>query len=66
SASPSGRLKGQPFTPGLTPHPSASTNMLDNLLRAEPEDGGFDRRGEGVVLALSTSSGVVKNKVLRG
>ncbi|MEJ2723657.1 MAG: pyruvate formate lyase family protein [Deltaproteobacteria bacterium] len=32
SASPSGRLKGQPFTPGLTPHPSASTNMLDNLL----------------------------------
>ncbi len=32
SASPSGRLKGEPFTPGLTPHPSASTNMLDNLL----------------------------------
>ncbi len=32
SASPSGRLMGEPFTPGLTPHPSASPNMLDNLL----------------------------------
>lgn len=32
SASPSGRLKGEPFTPGLTPHPSASKNILDNLL----------------------------------
>ena len=32
SASPSGRLKGEPFTPGLTPHASASNNILDNLL----------------------------------
>ncbi|HNR88189.1 MAG TPA: pyruvate formate lyase family protein [Spirochaetota bacterium] len=31
-ASASGRLDGEPFTPGLTPHPAASTNMLDNLL----------------------------------
>ena len=41
-------------------------NMLDNLLRAEPEDDGFDRRGKGVVLALSTPSGAVRNKLLRG
>lgn len=31
-ASPSGRLAGTPFTPGLTPNPSASKNLLDNLL----------------------------------
>jgi pyruvate-formate lyase len=31
-ASPSGRLDGEPFTPGLTPHPEASKNLLDNLL----------------------------------
>ena len=31
-ASPSGRLKGKPFTPGLTPSPVASKNILDNLL----------------------------------
>ncbi len=31
-ASPSGRLAGKPFTPGLTPHPSASKNLLDNLI----------------------------------
>jgi pyruvate-formate lyase len=30
-ALPSGRLAGEPFTPGLTPHPSASTSLLDNL-----------------------------------
>ena len=30
-ALPSGRLAGEPFTPGLTPHPSASHNLLDNL-----------------------------------
>ena len=30
-ASPSGRLAGEPFTPGLTPHPTASPNLLDNL-----------------------------------
>lgn len=30
-ALPSGRLKGKPFTPGLTPQPSASTSLLDNL-----------------------------------
>jgi len=30
-ALPSGRLAGEPFTPGLTPHPSASPNLLDNL-----------------------------------
>ena len=40
--------------------------MLNNLLRAEPEDGGFDRRGKGEVLAVSTPYGAVKNKVLRG
>ncbi len=32
AALPSGRMEGEPFTPGLTPHPSASTNLLDNLL----------------------------------
>ena len=31
-ASPSGRLAGEAFTPGLTPHPSASKNIMDNLL----------------------------------
>ncbi len=30
-ALPSGRLAGKPFTPGLTPQPAASTNLLDNL-----------------------------------
>lgn len=30
-ALPSGRCAGEPFTPGLTPHPSASHNLLDNL-----------------------------------
>ena len=30
-ASPSGRLAGQPFTPGLTPAPGASRNLLDNV-----------------------------------
>jgi formate C-acetyltransferase len=30
-ALPSGRLAGEPFTPGLTPHPGASKNLLDNL-----------------------------------
>ena len=30
-ALPSGRLAGEPFTPGLTPHPTASKNLLDNL-----------------------------------
>ncbi len=30
-ALPSGRRAGQPFTPGLTPHPSASKSLLDNL-----------------------------------
>ena len=29
---PSGRLSGKAFTPGLTPHPSASKNFLDNIL----------------------------------
>ncbi|MBT3258320.1 MAG: formate acetyltransferase [Deltaproteobacteria bacterium] len=31
-ASPSGRLAGEAFTPGLTPQPSASNNIMDNLL----------------------------------
>jgi len=31
-AIPSGRMEYQPFTPGLTPHPSASNNFLDNIL----------------------------------
>lgn len=31
-ALPSGRLDGEPFTPGLTPHPGASENLLDNLI----------------------------------
>ncbi|MBS3942814.1 MAG: hypothetical protein KGZ32_01045 [Dethiobacter sp.] len=31
NALPSGRLAGEPFTPGLTPHPAASPSLLDNL-----------------------------------
>ncbi len=31
-ALPSGRLASEPFTPGLTPHPNASKNLLDNLM----------------------------------
>ena len=31
NALPSGRKAGEPFTPGLTPHPSASNSLLDNL-----------------------------------
>ena len=30
-ALPSGRLAGKPFTPGLTPQPFASKNLLDNI-----------------------------------
>jgi pyruvate formate-lyase/glycerol dehydratase family glycyl radical enzyme len=30
-ALPSGRLRGKAFTPGLTPQPGASVNLLDNL-----------------------------------
>ena len=30
-ALPSGKLAGKPFTPGLTPEPNASDNLLDNL-----------------------------------
>jgi formate C-acetyltransferase len=30
-ALPSGRKQGKAFTPGLTPHPSASVNFLDNI-----------------------------------
>jgi formate C-acetyltransferase len=30
-ATPSGRLKGKSFTPGLTPQPQASDSILDNL-----------------------------------
>ena len=30
-ALPSGRRAGKAFTPGLTPHPSASNNFLDNI-----------------------------------
>ncbi|HOT10357.1 MAG TPA: pyruvate formate lyase family protein [Polyangiaceae bacterium] len=30
-ALPSGRLAGKPFTPGLTPTPGASPNLLDNI-----------------------------------
>lgn len=30
-ALPSGRLAGKPFTPGLTPAPAASANLLDNI-----------------------------------
>ncbi len=36
---PSGRLRGKAFTPGLTPHPGASTSFLDNIrdvARLEP------------------------------
>ncbi len=39
-ALPSGRRKGKAFTPGLTPHPSASSSLLDNLrdvARLDPE-----------------------------
>jgi formate C-acetyltransferase len=39
-ALPSGRRKGKAFTPGLTPHPSASANFLDNIrdvARLDPE-----------------------------
>ena len=38
-ALPSGRLAGKPFTPGLTPQPRASMNLLDNIkdvARLEP------------------------------
>jgi formate C-acetyltransferase len=31
-ALPSGRRAGKAFTPGLTPHPSASKNFLDNIM----------------------------------
>ncbi|RJP90129.1 MAG: formate acetyltransferase [Desulfobacteraceae bacterium] len=30
-ALPSGRLRGKAFTPGLTPEPNASNNLLDNI-----------------------------------
>jgi len=30
-ALPSGKLAGMPFTPGLTPEPNASKNLLDNI-----------------------------------
>ena len=30
-ALPSGRKAGKPFTPGLTPEPNASPNLLDNM-----------------------------------
>ena len=30
-ALPSGKLEGKPFTPGLTPQPIASPNLLDNI-----------------------------------
>lgn len=30
-ALPSGKLAGKPFTPGLTPQPNASKNLLDNI-----------------------------------
>jgi formate C-acetyltransferase len=30
-ALPSGRLRGKAFTPGLTPEPNASKNLLDNI-----------------------------------
>ena len=30
-ALPSGRLSGKPFTPGLTPEPNASRNLMDNM-----------------------------------
>jgi hypothetical protein len=39
-------------------------NMLNNPIWEEPEYGGFDWRGKGVVLAISTPSGELKNKVL--
>ncbi|OPZ26349.1 MAG: 4-hydroxyphenylacetate decarboxylase large subunit [Deltaproteobacteria bacterium ADurb.BinA179] len=40
-ALPSGRLKGKPFTPGLTPEPHASRNYLDfisDVARLRPEN----------------------------
>ena len=40
-ALPSGRLSGKAFTPGLTPHPLASRNFLDNIkdvARLDPEN----------------------------
>ncbi|HOT20085.1 MAG TPA: pyruvate formate lyase family protein, partial [Spirochaetota bacterium] len=40
-ALPSGRLAGKPFTPGLTPQPFASKNLLDNIrdvARLNPEN----------------------------
>jgi hypothetical protein len=39
-------------------------NMLNNTLWEEPEYGGFDRRGKGVVLTILTPSAELKNKVL--
>lgn len=39
-ALPSGRMAGKPFTPGLTPQPFASKNLLDNIrdvARLNPE-----------------------------
>ena len=40
-ALPSGRLAGKAFTPGLTPEPNASKNLLDNIrdvARLDPHD----------------------------
>ena len=40
-ALPSGRLAGKAFTPGLTPEPNASKNLLDNIrdvARLDPRD----------------------------
>jgi len=40
-ALPSGRKSGMPFTPGLTPEPNASPNLLDNMrdvARLDPEN----------------------------
>jgi formate C-acetyltransferase len=40
-ALPSGKLAGKPFTPGLTPEPNASKNLLDNIrdvARLAPEN----------------------------
>lgn len=42
-ALPSGRLDGEPFTPGLTPSPDASPNLLDNLLDVAQLDPRTDR-----------------------
>ena len=38
-ALPSGRRKGKPFTPGLTPAPHASENLLDNIRDVASLDG---------------------------